>query len=771
MAQFSDKPSILAPAGNPDALMAAVFNGADAVYLGLNKFNARMKADNFTTENLPEWVNFCHLFNVKVFVTINTCIKNSEFKEACQLGRYCYENFVDGLIVTDIGLLRYLKDNCPDFDVTLSTQQNIHNVAGAKIAEELGCSRVVVSRETPLADIEKIHERVGIDVEAFLHGALCVSVSGQCLFSSFIDGNSGNRGLCAQPCRQKYDCIVDGQNIKTGYLLSARDLCLIRNVGKLADCGVKMLKIEGRNRRAQYVAQTTKTYRKVIDDDYTWTDNDLYELKTIYNRGNYTNGYINNNANIVYPQAQGHIGVKVGTLVRNGKEWFIKGNRFLHEGDAFKVLRDDIEVGNAICIESSKNGLAKVGVCGDCKTGDDINITTSVAQISQLDAIKKSLSVEVFFCAKAGHRAKIQLLCNGVSVLVESTDVLDKAQNQPITKENIVKQISKTGNTHYTISKIIVDIDDVFLPLSLINTLRRKGLSMLDEELILRYNLTLKRNPINSTAACNNRYLPTNKSKRLCLYVDESFDDTVYGADTLIVFKPNEYNLNLVKTFVPTLNANAIYLDTPNFATESDYAVLKSILKTGLFEGVVANNLYAVYLARELGLKIVIGLGLNVFNNEALNSLKLLCGENYFSFFYSQELSLAEINEFEDKEGFIFTDGEICLMTLAHCPLHVNSKCDCGHCRYNGKDLVYRDKTNRCFHLRRKRIAKCYWELFNCLPLVGDEKIDFSGNYLLKPNPDSRSSVYKLYQQALNAKSIDKQDVPHTTGHLVKKVK
>ena len=213
-------------------------------------------------------------------------------------------------------------------------------------------------------------------------------------------------------------------------------------------------------------------------------------------------------------------------------------------------------------------------------------------------------------------------------------------------------------------------------------------------------------------------------------------------------------------------------MDLPNFATEADYAVLKSILKTKAFDGIVANNLYAIQLANELNLKIILGLRMNIFNINSLSALIDLCKNNYFGYFYRQELSLSEISTFGDNGGFIFADGEICLMTLAHCPLHVNTKSDCGKCRFNNQEISYVDKTNREFKLKRKRIAKCYWELFNCLPLSGANKINFDAKLLLKPTPDKLQETYDFYknnsQLKQNTNSITKQ---YTTGHLTKKVK
>lgn len=778
MEQFLDnKPKILSPAGDPDALKFAVYNGADAVYFGLNKFNARMKANNFSTENLQQWVDFCHLFGVKVYVTINTSIKNEEFQEACELGAFCYRKNVDGLILTDVGLISFFAKNFPNFDLTLSTQQNVHNIAGAKIAKELGCNRVVLSRETPLVDVEKIKEKVDINLETFLHGALCVAISGQCLFSSFIDGQSGNRGLCAQPCRQKYISYLDGKETKSGYLLSARDLCLARNIPKLAYAGVETLKIEGRNRRPQYVAQTTQVYRKILDNNFDFSEEDLQNLKKIYNRGNYTNGYLNNNYNIIYPNAQGHIGIKVGELTKQNGEFIVKSNLYLHDGDAFKILRNGEEVGNALCTCSTKNGFAKLSVNGECKVGDDVNITTSVAQIAKLDATNKTLPIKAIFKAKIGDYAELKLIYKDVEVTVKSEQILQKAQKQPISTENIKQQLQKTGNTSFTILEIVNDVDEIFMPISSINALRRDGLNELSKKIIDIYNIKLNRNNFDAVSldvGPESSNYQSHCKENICIYLDESNDTTKYGDDTIVAFKPNDYNLNNAKDFVGKINVNHIFLDLPNFATEADYSILKSILKTELFEGVVANNLYGIYLAKELNLKIILGLGMNIFNQQALSTLAKLCGKNYYSFAYSQELTLNEVSAFIDKSGFIFADGEICLMTLAHCPMHVNTKYDCGKCLYQGNELVYTDKTNRRFLLKRKRIAKCYWELFNCLPLCGANKlINTQAKYLLKPDLKRRKEVYNYYhnKDKLQEKTKNHLEPNHTTGHLSRKIK
>lgn len=232
---------VLAPIGSIGSLKAAIYSGADAVYLGLDLFNARIKADNFNKDNIAQWVDYCHLFNVKVYITFNTNIKESEREIFAQYVDIAAKANVDAFIVTDLGCLDILKR----YDVPLhgSTQIGVHNLAGAKVLEELGFTRVVLARETLSSDIRKIKENTNLEIEHFVHGALCVCFSGSCLMSSMMSGDSGNRGRCNQPCRLKYKSSISDKN---AYLLSPKDQCLIDKVQELAELGVDSLKIEGR---------------------------------------------------------------------------------------------------------------------------------------------------------------------------------------------------------------------------------------------------------------------------------------------------------------------------------------------------------------------------------------------------------------------------------------------------------------------------------------------------------------------------------------------
>ena len=256
---------LLSPVGDFECLKAAVQNGADAVYLGASSFSARAKATNFNSEELLEAIKYAKLRNVSVHLALNTLIKNEEFEDAVNLAINAYNLGVDAIIIQDLGLASYLLKNYPEITLHASTQMTVHNLAGVKQLEKMGFKRVVLSRELSLDDIKYIRENTSIELEVFIHGALCISYSGQCLLSSMIGGRSGNRGLCAQPCRLPYELYENDKILDKGYLLSPRDNCSIEYLPELIKLGINSFKIEGRMKTPYYVGVVTRIYRKNID--------------------------------------------------------------------------------------------------------------------------------------------------------------------------------------------------------------------------------------------------------------------------------------------------------------------------------------------------------------------------------------------------------------------------------------------------------------------------------------------------------------------------
>lgn len=273
-----NKIEILAPAGNFESAKVAINNGADAIYLGLNNFNARGNIENFNAEELTSVVNHAHLFNVKVYLTLNILIQDHEFPEVFSLVEKALNANVDAFIVQDIGLAYFLKQNFPNIELHASTQMGFSNLEGVKFAQKIGFKRVVLARETSLNEIKKIKENCNIDLEYFIQGALCVSFSGNCYLSSLLTNNSGNRGKCKQLCRLPFS-IQTPSSSKQGYMISTKDFCMVEKLKELIDAGITSLKIEGRARRPAYVGQAVATYKQIIENNFSFTEQNINDLK------------------------------------------------------------------------------------------------------------------------------------------------------------------------------------------------------------------------------------------------------------------------------------------------------------------------------------------------------------------------------------------------------------------------------------------------------------------------------------------------------------
>ena len=314
---------ILSPAGNFECLKAAIMAGADAVYLGGKLFGARAFSNNFTDEELIEAIKYAHLYNVKVYVTVNTLIYEREVENFLSYVDFLYKNNVDALIIQDIGMMDLIRKTYPNLELHASTQMHIHNIEGVKLVEKLGLKRAVLARETSIDTIKYIKENTGIELEIFVHGALCISYSGQCLMSALIGNRSGNRGSCAGCCRQPYNLISNNKKVNDEkYILSTKDLCSLDIIGKLIDIGVDSFKIEGRMKSPEYVYMATKIYRTAVDS-YLKTgkvkidEKYILDLKKIFNR-NFTKGFLNNakNDEITYSYRPNHQGIKIGKVIK-----------------------------------------------------------------------------------------------------------------------------------------------------------------------------------------------------------------------------------------------------------------------------------------------------------------------------------------------------------------------------------------------------------------------------------------------------------------------
>ena len=348
------KVELLAPAGDQESLIAAIQNGADAIYLGGTLFNARAFAKNFDKEQLKWAVEYAHLREVRLFVTLNTLYKDEEMNDLFDYVQFLYDIQIDALIIQDIGLFDYVRHHFPDFEVHLSTQASIMNTKGAQYFEQLGAKRIVLARENTLEEIREICKNTVLDVEVFVHGALCVCYSGQCLMSSMIGKRSGNRGACAQPCRLNYRLKEDNRLLPdtVPYLLSPKDLMTIEHIGDLIDAGVYSFKIEGRMKRPEYVASVVKAYRHAIDSHLqkktiTFED-EIHNMKQMFNR-DYTNGYIFESKHLLDGDYSGNKGIIIGKVLqydKKKKRVLCLLNEDLHQEDS--VIFESIDKGRPI---------------------------------------------------------------------------------------------------------------------------------------------------------------------------------------------------------------------------------------------------------------------------------------------------------------------------------------------------------------------------------------------------------------------------------------
>ncbi len=323
---------LLSPVGEWNSLVAAVQNGANAVYFGANEFNARMNSTNFNKEELAKAIDYAKLRDVKTNLTLNILIKNNEFKEALELVEYAYKSGIDAIIVQDLGLAMEIIKNFPDLDVHSSTQMTIYNLQGVKEVEKLGFKRCVLARELSIEEIKNICKNTSMEIEVFIHGALCICYSGQCLMSSIIGGRSGNRGKCAGTCRLPYSLLNHNQVLDKGYLLSSKDVCTLDILPELINTGVKSFKIEGRMKSPKYVGLVTSIYRKYIDlansgKPYIVEQEDREKLMQIFNRGGFSTGYLKGKLGkeMMYKFKPNHMGIYVGEVSNyNSNKGYVK---------------------------------------------------------------------------------------------------------------------------------------------------------------------------------------------------------------------------------------------------------------------------------------------------------------------------------------------------------------------------------------------------------------------------------------------------------------
>ncbi|MEG1499683.1 MAG: U32 family peptidase [Clostridia bacterium] len=697
---------LLAPCGSEESFFAAIKNGASAVYLGVQSFNARMKTNNFTFENLEKLVQFAHLHEVKVFLTLNTLISNSEVAEFLQVAVRAYNLGIDAIIVQDIGMALAIKKLLPQMPIHASTQMGVHNLAGAKVLEEMGFSRVIVSRETKLQDIRDIKEHTNLEIEAFVQGALCVAFSGACYLSSVMCGKSGNRGQCSQLCRLPYGVFDHGKTSEKEYLLSAKDLCLAKRLRELKDAGVCSFKIEGRARRAGYVAAVVHTYREIINNDFAVDNSQIEALKLAFNRGNFCDGYLNNGTPdaIIEKDVQGHIGVLAGKVCSFsfGKKFNVLeiiSSKKIEKGDGLKFFRDGKEIssiGVQDVLEIQKNKFRITSTNRLLRVGDDVFLTLDKSREDFLQEADDRIKVDCHFVAKIGVKPVLNLFYKSHVVCEVGNNLCEAAKNMPTTFADVKKQLQKKSDEVFELCISEVDAEGVFLPVSVLNEIRRSAIEKLKQVVLL----PTKRKEVVFDFIED---IKTEKQKEHFngdLVFFEKIEDLNAAKpkkDDILVFDPQLYCEN---SFIDLKKQNnKVFLNLPTYATGKEVQMLLDFAKK-YFDGVVANNIYGLMFSRH-GIAVFGGASLNVFNFVSDRALKKLGTiRNTVSF----ELPLEEQEEFDDcyKMQNIFLP----LMTFCHCPNKTINGGTCKTCKNEG-DLTFVSEGMQSFRIVRKKVLNC----------------------------------------------------------------
>ena len=472
---------LLSPAGNIESVYSAIHAGADAIYVGLKYFSARAYAENFTKEEIKEITYICHLYNVKIYVTLNTLIKDSEVKQFLEIVDYLYEIGVDALLIQDFGMMSLVLNLYDDFPVHASTQFNNTSIETIKLLKNMGVERVVLPREFSLEEIKSIN--VDIEKEVFIHGALCVSYSGCCLASSMNGGRSANRGECTGPCRLPYKLYDDKKVIREGYLLSTKELNTGSSFSSLLNTDIDCFKIEGRLKSPEYVYFVTKFYRNLIDGKKV-TEEDLNKIKILYNR-KFTRGHLFND-DITNTTSSNHLGLKIGKVIEINKNYIkIKLNRTLNQNDGIRFSESKKGMIVNFLYDEKKLLTNKIDdICYvkntiDLQSLDDVYLTSSkVLKDEILDYDKKKIKVNMKFVARKNK--PMELTIDDVTVYGTSPE---QSINHPVTIEEVKRNLNRLKDTVYEIANLEIDMDeDIFIPISKINEIRRECIEELNKK-------------------------------------------------------------------------------------------------------------------------------------------------------------------------------------------------------------------------------------------------------------------------------------------------
>lgn len=784
---------ILSPAGSYESLKAAIAAGADAVYIGGSRFGARAYADNLQEDMLLEAIDYVHLHGRKIYLTVNTLLKEKELEgELYQYLLPYYKQGLDAVIVQDIGVLQFVKKHFPDLPIHASTQMTITNLLGAKFLEELGVERVVTARELQLGEIEEIYKHTNLEIESFVHGALCYCYSGQCLYSSLLGGRSGNRGQCAQPCRLPYK--VNGDK-EPQYILSLKDMCTLEYIPELVESGIYSFKIEGRMKKPEYVALVTAMYRKYVDlclqkgkKDFRVEPKDRQMLMDLYNRGGSHGGYYytKNGRDMLSLARPNHAGVPALKVVRsNGKNVSVKAIVDIHKGDVIEL----------------PDGAENYTFANDVKAGQNANIITHKKQFFQKDQILNRTRNEklineihesiIYQKVKEKINGKLILsstesakmtVTHGDMIVKVTGEIAQEAINQPMDASRIEKQMRKTGNTPFEFEQLDIELKgNLFMPMQSLNELRRNALEKLEKQIVSAH----RRDGGIEPSPQKNIDVELAETMQVHVYVETL--DQFHEALQVTYISRIYLDCNAIErvwgnTLVNTLikqahhNGKEIYFGMPHIfrkETIQKYEENYKHIFDADWDGILIRNYESFEFLKEHSYmkKIVTDYNLYQFNR---NAKEFWMNNNVESTTAPLELNHREIQDVGVENSELIVYGYLPMMVSAQCIKKTTEGC-----KKEKGTLTFKDRYQKEFKVKN-HCDYCYNMIYNTAPLVlTDQKAEICNlnpkalrlNFTIEDR-NTTNKILRLYEDVfVKDMPSEEPDMEFTRGHFKRGIK
>lgn len=796
MTNFIKRPEILAPCGSFDIMKAAINAGADACYFGGFRFGARAYATNFDLENSLQAIDYAHIHGTSLYLTVNTLFKNNEIDELYDYLLPYYEAGLDAVIVQDIGVFKYIKEYFPDIHIHCSTQMNITSKYSAQAMKDMGASRIVTAREMSLEEIRGIKESVDVEIESFVHGAMCYSYSGRCLMSSMAGGRSGNRGRCAQPCRKCYD----GE-----YILSMKDMCTLTEVPKLIDAGIDSLKIEGRMKNDYYVASAVDAYKQIAEDyvDGCYNEQKALDLKfklaNIYNRGGFCESYyfMHNGPDMISKDRPNNQGVEIGKIT------------YIKDGEVNLSLYQDLYKQDVIEIKLNDGNLIEITSGVEAKKNTEVRLKcpkTKMVKIGQValrtrcnhliddistNIIYKQLKYELDaeFKAILGKPISLHLgrmVCDSYVDVTITGDVVEESRGKYADIEDIRKKLSQLGNTQYIYNELNLQVDNnAFVPASAIKCLRRNAIEALESRICEKFKREcfngyftdvarlLTTSTVNTKGINPEINVGVSTLEQLRLVAKEDF---ING----IIMPPNIYKSSLRVGVIDILRKNHIniFISLP-LIVKNSFDMAKYLPNDNI-SGIYIGNIdglfaYVEYAKKNINLcsrlKVICGDGVYAYNNYAREFLKSIIPNIVYEM--PKELNKKELSVFSSGDNHMVAYEYHQVMLSAQCVIKNKQGCNSSN-----SILKIKDDKNNVFYASAK-CDECCNVIYNGIPYMIFEQLDknfleaanikaLRVNFTIEDENNVKEilDVVKLYVSGNSLDSFSKRNNNFTNGHF-----